>query len=153
MKGKVRVLGDALSRAPHVTSLPAVHVSNTNADSLSFQLPPRFISNFAADATFRPIHAALCGSFPSKPVQREQLPRLLPHCCICQGILLNENKDSVPHASVRQILALAYDDRSAGHFTSSKTLSRLQNFHWRHKARNVEQYCSGCSTCQLSKDH
>lgn len=33
---KIHVLGDALSRSPHVTSFPAVYVSNTTAKSLSF---------------------------------------------------------------------------------------------------------------------
>lgn len=73
VKEKVNVLGDALSRAPQMTSLPAVHVSNTTAESFSFQLAPHFTSRCAVDVSFEPIHAALCDSFSSNLVQRERL--------------------------------------------------------------------------------
>ena len=51
------------------------------------------------------------------------------------------------------VLQLAHDSKISGHFGFYKTLSRLKNFHWKHKSRDVKQYVQGCIVCQQKKDH
>lgn len=58
----------------------------------------------------------------------------------------------VPRRCVSNILELAHDCRIAGHFKFAKTMSRLSNYHWRHKARDVKKYVDGCMRCQQFKD-
>ena len=47
---------------------------------------------------------------------------------------------------------MGHDSKIAGHFGYYKTLSRLKNFYWKHKSRDVKNYVQGCQTCQQKKD-
>lgn len=53
---------------------------------------------------------------------------------------------------MRDILQLARDSPSAGHFVVVKTLSRLSNFHWHRKSRDLENYVKGCFECQIIRN-
>ena len=48
-----------------------------------------------------------------------------------------------PRKSVSDVLQLAHDSKISGRFKFAKTLSRLNNFHWRHKSRDVRKYVEG----------
>lgn len=68
-----------------------------------------------------------------------------------EGRLLYRGNLCVPKRSVSNILQMAHESKIAGHFEVSKTLSRLENYHWRHKGRDVKRYVQGCLTCQQKK--
>lgn len=53
---------------------------------------------------------------------------------------------------MRDILYAAYDCPISEHFSFIKTLYRLSSFHWKHKVRDVKNYCNGCQRCQQSKN-
>ena len=57
-----------------------------------------------------------------------------------------------PRKSLSDVLQLADDSKISGHFKFAKTLSKLSDFHWRHKSRDVRTYVEGCMKCQQSKD-
>lgn len=63
-----------------------------------------------------------------------------------------EGKICVPRQNIKEVLRLAHDSPLGGHFGFSKTLSRLDKFHWYKKNSDIKQYCDGCATCQQSKD-
>ncbi len=67
--------------------------------------------------------------------------------------LLYEGKLCIPRTSVAPILQMAHDAKTGGHFGFSKTLSRVEKYHWRHKTSDVKQYVSGCFVCQQKNDH
>ena len=47
---------------------------------------------------------------------------------------------------------MAHDCKVSGHFGFYKTLSRLKNFYWKSKSKDVKSYVQGCLTCQQKKD-
>ncbi len=49
-------------------------------------------------------------------------------------------------------MQLAQDAKTSGNLGFFKTLSRLKNFHWKRKSRDVKQYVEGCTVCQQKKD-
>ena len=53
--------------------------------------------------------------------------------------LLYNGKLCVPRKLIPAILELAHDSKSSGHFKFAKTMSGLENFHWRHKSRYVKK--------------
>lgn len=67
-------------------------------------------------------------------------------------ILYYDNRICVPKKNVRDILKLAHDDITSGHFGYTKTLSRLGLYHWKNMGTDVYDYCRGCKICQLNKD-
>ncbi len=53
--------------------------------------------------------------------------------------LLYERKLCVPRKSISTFMQLAYDAKTSAHFGYLKTISRLKNYHWKHKSRDVKQ--------------
>lgn len=66
--------------------------------------------------------------------------------------MLYNGKRCVPRYFVSTILCITHDVRLGGIFKFLKTISRLANFHLRHKARDVNNYVRGCVTIQQLKD-
>lgn len=151
VKGKVHVLGDSLSRAPHVTG-PDYQTNLTIVHRISIEYPPGMTRNYNTDQVFKNIYLALQGTLPHDSTQREKVTRLLPKFSIDGDLLKYRDKICVPRSNVRDILELAHDCKVSGHFSYAKTLSRLDAFHWKVKSKDVENYCAGCMTCQTSKD-
>ncbi len=48
---------------------------------------------------------------------------------------------------------MAHDANTGGHFGFSKTISRLEMYHWRLKTRDVKRYVTGCLVYEQKKDH
>ncbi len=67
--------------------------------------------------------------------------------------LLYEEKRFVPRKSISTVMQLAYDVKTSGPFGYLKTISRLKNYHWKHKSWDLKQYVAGCMVCQQSKDY
>lgn len=61
-KGRIHVLGDALSRAPHAP------VTLSNTEALNFSLPENLSDSYEADQTFGPIYMALKGLLTKDPL-------------------------------------------------------------------------------------
>lgn len=55
-------------------------------------------------------------------------------------------------ANVRDVIHLAHDNKTSGHFRYTKTLARLEIYHWRFKGSDLFDYCQRCRICQQSKD-
>lgn len=68
------------------------------------------------------------------------------------GLLTYDGKVCVPRRAVRDVLREAHDARLGGHFGFTKTMSKLDGYHWKHKYRDVRRYCEGCTVCQQQKD-
>ena len=145
--GKIHVLGDALSRAPHAREDP--HVNDVEIPYIKFD---DVISGYDEDQFFGPVVRALKDEWPENPKEAEKLKRMLPMFTMEGVKLLYNGKVCVPRKSVSTILHIAHDSRVGGHFKFAKTMSRLSNFHWRHKTRDVKMYVAGCLTCQQYKD-
>lgn len=150
--GRVHVLGDALSRAPHVIGdTTPLHVNHMETASLSLSLD--FAQHYEQDQLFGPILKALDGEWPKERVKKEKVSRLLHLFRKSEGLLLYKDKICVPRRVVRDLLYQAHDVRVSGHFATGKTLARLDKYHWKGKARDVTRYCQGCMTCQQQKDY
>jgi len=145
--GKIHVLGDTLSRAPHAEEYP--HVNDVEVPYIDIE---EIISNYDEDQFFGPVVRAMKGTWPKDPKEALRLEKVLPMFKMNGVKLLYNGKLCVPRKSVASVLQIAHDSRLGGHFKFAKTMSRLSNFHWRHKSRDVKAYVAGCLTCQQYKD-
>lgn len=96
---------------------------------------------------FRAIINALNDTFPEKQLEAERLKLLIRSFEFIDGILYYEGKICAPQQNNRELLSLVHDSPLGGHFGFSKTLSRLDTFHW-HKNSNIKQYSHPCATCR-----
>ena len=148
--GRVHVLGDVLSRAPHVMQELGPSVSNMQVSSLALDL--QFEMEYETDQTFGPVVKGLRQELPSDSVQRDRVLRLLTLFGMDEVLLYLKEKVCVPRRRVRDLLHLAHDCKIAGHFAFAKTLRRLEAYHWKNRTRDVKKYVSGCLICQQQKD-
>lgn len=145
---KVHVLGDTHSCASHAPEMP--HVSNLPTPKV--YLLNGFQNNYEQNTVFGPIANGLRGELPSDFLQEHRFMRLLSLFELYEGIIYHVQKPCVPRKNVRDMLYLAHDCRVTGQLSYSKTLERLENFHWKHKSSYVKYYCAGCRKCQGSND-
>jgi len=136
-----------LSRAPH-----AQEDTNVNDVEVPFIKFEDVIQDYEDDQLFGPILKALEGKYPKDPKEKYRLEQLLPYFELKDRKLFYNGKLCVPRKSVSTILQIAHDSRVGGHFKFAKTMSRLSNFHWKHKSRDVKKYVDGCIECQQYKD-
>ena len=142
--GKIHVLGDVLSRAPHiaVNDLEAVSI---NEDDI--------FSCLEEDDFYGPLLKVLRGEKLKDSVKDRKFRILSKYFHEDERGLFYEGKRCVPKKSVPKLLQLAHDSKIAGHFGFYKTMSRLKRFYWKNKAQDVKRYVQGCMTCQQKKDH
>lgn len=115
-------------------------------------LPDGFCHNYHTDLTFGDIYKFLKGELPADGISKDRVTRISKFFKLEGDLLLYEGMICVPRTNVKEILELAHDNRTSGHFGYSKTLSRLHGYHWKNKSTDVYEYCRGCKTCQLNKD-
>lgn len=125
------MLGDALSGIPLGDLTALGEVGNIMAVELN--LPSGFTHNYGKDAMFGPIYRALSGKMSEKEVEKSRVQRLLPLFELQSENLFYKDKLCVPRSYVKDILEIAHDSCVSGHFAFSKTLKRLQGFHWPNK--------------------
>lgn len=65
--------------------------------------------------------------------------------------LLYEREHCKTRKAIQIVMQLAHDAKTSVHFGYFKTLSRIMNFHWKHKSRDVELCKSGCDVFQQKK--
>ena len=145
--GKIHVLGDTLSRAPH-----AKGDASLNDVEVPFIRFEDVIVGYEDDQFFGPIVKALTGEWPTEAKQKVKLEKLVPMFTMEGKKLLYRKKLCVPRKSISTVMHMAHDSKISGHFKFAKTMARLDNFHWRHKARDVKKYIDGCIVCQQYKD-
>lgn len=119
----------------------------------NLELPVDYGTTISSDRTFGPIWKALKGTFPVNKLQKKRITRLIHNFKISDEKLIYDNQVCVPRRLVKEILRLAHDISSSGHFGYLKTLARLSSFHWKNKTQDVQAYCAGCITCQQYKDN
>lgn len=95
---------------------------------------------------------ALKGTWSDKPKEKYRVEELIHLFQLDGKKLLYNRKICVPRKAIPKVLQVAHDSKTAGHFKFAKTMSRLTNFHWRHKSRDVRNYINGCLKCQQYKD-
>lgn len=137
----MHVLRDALSRVPN-----APIISNTHLIDLS--LPEGLKENYKFDEVFGPISLAINESSPEDKIQKKRVQRLPPLFTVHKGLRMYEEKIFIHRYNIRDLMHLTHDCNVSGHFSTAKTLFRLQNFHSRNKSRYVERYFQLCSICQ-----
>ncbi len=142
--GKIHVLGDTLSRAPHA-SVNVLEVLNIDIDDI--------IGGYEDDKFYGAILKGLKGEEISDEMLKRKVEKLLPLFHLDGNKLLYQGKLCVPRKAIATIMQLAHDAKTAGHFGYFKTLSRLKNYHWKNKSRDVRNYVQGCLVCQQKKDY
>lgn len=77
-KGRVHVLGDALSRAPQTIRDIRPSINTLNSKTTTFELPSDLQGNYDIDCHFGPIRRAVDGNLPEHYIQSLRPERLLP---------------------------------------------------------------------------
>lgn len=116
------------------------------------ELSASFVPNYQTEQLFGPIHRAFWGDPPDNKIQKDVVINLLSDFDIKKFWLTYNEKICVPQANVQKLFELANNNRLANHFSASKKLSHLKEFHWKNKWKAVENHGAGCRTCQISKD-
>ena len=110
------------------------------------------ITRYDEDQFFGPVVKAMEDEWPQDHIQRRKLEKILPMFTKNGERLYYNGNLCIPRQSVSDVLQLAHDSKISGHFKFAKTMSRLNNFHWRHNSRDVRKYVEGCMKCQHFKD-
>lgn len=141
-----------MSRAQQIVAEKAPNTEVSNIQKLKSNLPPNMIKNYDRDQMFGPIYRATRGIRPKDETQKDRLLRISPDFEMDNDLLYYQKTILISRKNVINILKLAHDCKAAGHFSSAKTLARLNNVHWKGKTKDVEEYCFGCLKCQQMKD-
>lgn len=120
--GRIHVLGDVSSRAPHAPMIPEI----SNLQKLDVQLPESFTDSYEQDAVFGPIVIDFRGEWSESAVERDRIKRLLPLFTMQDGRLMHTRQLCVPRRHVKDILRLAHDCNVAGHFGFEKRQEDLR---------------------------
>lgn len=147
IRGKIHVLGDALSCIPKESDF----VIN-NFSSSSPHLDNKFRREYLSDQLLGPIYNMLLWNPPIDHVQLKRIEHIKNHFGLTDGLLYYDGKKCISRKLVKHVLHFAHDISTSGHFSFTKTLSRLEKFHWKGKTRDVDDYCKGCQICQKSKN-
>lgn len=140
-KGRVQVLGDALSQEPHASRSSEIKFRNLR--SMSVQFSNGYRKTIETDQTYGPIWRALHGSMPRDKIQWERIIRLLVLFKLSDYYLTYNNRICIPRKLVRDLLHSAHDSRISGHFAFQKTLHRLEKFHWKPILRTLDNILQG----------
>lgn len=158
---------DALSRRPCTTSgcrycsrLEEQHILRIRLVGINDD----FLETQKADPVLGLVHEWL--SQESRPT-REEISGLAPSLkaywnmwstlFLCEGKVCRHVSQSVddhhqllvPRGSIKDVINLAHSSPTGGHFGIQKTLQKVkQQFYWVDCARDVENYCQCCTTCQ-----
>lgn len=147
--GKIHMLGDTLSRAPHASIDDDPVVNDVEVPYIQFY---DVISEYENDQFFGPIVRALSDKWPDDPKMRLKIEKMLPIFEYLDKKLKYNGKICVPRECVRTVFGIAHDSQLGGHFKLAKNLSRLTNFYWRHKTSDMRKYAAGWLKCQQFKD-
>eukprot|EP00171_Calliarthron_tuberculosum_P016938 IDg16938t1 len=141
-KGRIHVLGDAMSRAPHTSDNLNIDISNITTLLATVHSLPEYSENLSIDQHFGPILKKLK---EGNEFVNSRYKSSNGYLCLKSGAIC------IPRKSVKSILQIAHDSRISGHFATAKTLSRLEKFHWPRKGKDVQRYIQGCDGCQRHK--
>lgn len=142
--GKIHVLGDTLSRAPHAL-VNAVDIMKIKTEDV--------LGSYEDDQFYGPLLKVMNGVKLPNEFQQKKFEKLTPFFQLKGSKIFYDGKLCVPRKAVSNVLQLAHDAKISGHFGYYKTMSRLKSFHWKHKTRDIKEYVQGCMVCQQKKDH
>lgn len=91
VKGKVHVLGDVPSHAPH-TQPNELALKNIAATSVQISLPEGFSKKYPEDITFREVFRYLNGEEMKNQISKERAPRLVKFFSLKENILYYDSK-------------------------------------------------------------
>lgn len=137
-KGSVHVLGDALSRVHHGPEMMEIQNISTLLPAIEHQ--DSFKKLLVEDQFFGRIVEQLKRGETNERYYLEN-----------NILKLRTGELCIPRKFVKEIMRIAHDSPTAGHYGEAKTLGRLTNFHWRKKSRDVYKYVKGCLECQQTK--
>lgn len=84
------------------------------------------------------------GEWTEYPKQKGQIEEIVLYFKMNGKKILYNGNLRLPGTSVSKILGLAHHSKVSGHLKFAKTMSRITNFHWRHRTRDVNNYVDGC---------
>ena len=110
-------------------------------------------NSYSEDKFDRAVLKKMNGDQMPDQVLSKKIDKFLPLFHNDGDKLLYDGKLCVPKNSTSTVMQLAYDAKTSGHFEYLKMLSRLKNYHRKHKSQDVKQYAKGCMVCQQKKDY
>ncbi len=136
------MLGDAMSRVPHVNDCLKLEMTNLSTISVTAEGIPNYCENLQPDQNF--------GRILKDLIKGEEF--ITTKYTYDNGFLrLKTGELCIPRKAVRVVLKMAHDSKVSGRFAFAKTLSRLDRFYWPRKITDVKRYIQGCDDCQRHK--
>ena len=147
--GQGSVLGDVLSRAPHIID---GRLDLNNLDIVQLKVDLNLQVEYPSDQSFGDIYQALQGTWPTKSTDKSRVEKVIHNYSLDdEGILYHHHQICIPRKCVKRLLHFAHNILIGGHFGVGKTFNRLRKFTWKRKWKDVELYVHGCRTCQQHK--
>lgn len=141
--GKIHVLGGKLSRALQML-VDDVEVVIVDIKSIP--------SSNEDDELFGPLLKVMEGQNVRDQINQKKFESLAGMFHRDGERLLYDGKLYIPRRLVRDVMHLVHDAKVSGHLGYFKTMTRLKNVYWKHKARDEKQYVQGLAICQQKKD-
>ena len=86
-------------------------------------------------------------SLPKHNVLREYVLKESKDAQIQEGIVKKGKQAFTPHGLKMNLIHLAHDTPMSGHFSTEKTLAKLNNWYWPEQKEDVKVYCRSCPVC------
>ena len=87
------------------------------------------------------------GSLPQHHILREYVLQECKNAQIQNGIVMKGKQAFTPHGLKMNLIHLAHDTPMSGHFSTEKTLAKLNNWYWPEQKEDVKVYCRSCPVC------
>ena len=163
VRGRAKVVADALSRAPaNVSSLRTRPVKDTTRqENISIEWNLQELKELQrASPIYGPIMEYLEGKSPLKPLPKgKSMPIGGFH--ILDDILYYQDKRFAKDPILRTVLPMKYTPKAlelchslpcSGHLGMHKTFMRITRyFYWPNCMTDVKKFVNNCKTCQVSK--
>ena len=91
------------------------------------------------------------GSIPKNEYLKAFVEREKEQAKLKDDILVINEQAYAPKGLQTNLIRLAHDSPSSGHYSTEKTLYRLMSWYWDTKKTDVEVYCKSCPTCIETK--
>lgn len=133
---------DSLSRQYEVTELVGlseyINIGKTQLQTLQKQ--DKFIKALAIYLKY--------GSLPQNVYLRQYVTDECKHAKIADNIVLRGNAAYAPKGLQTNLIRMAHDVPTAGHYSVTQTLHKLQGWYWPNMGTDVEVYVKSCTICQ-----
>ena len=90
-------------------------------------------------------------NLPTNEALKQFISKEEKQCTLKEGVLMHGTTAFAPIGLRQHLIQLAHDMPTSGHYSTDKTLLRLNTWYWPHLEQDVRLYCQSCHVCLQTK--